>query len=43
MFVIDGKDQHDQQTDDSMAMERSTMKRNGVHWISFKIPDDRQI
>jgi hypothetical protein len=43
VFVIDGKDQHDQQSDDSMAMERSTMKRNGGRWISFRIPDDRQI
>jgi hypothetical protein len=43
VFVIDGKDQHDQQSDDGMAMERSTEKRNSDRWISFRIPDDRQI
>jgi hypothetical protein len=43
VFFIDGKDQHDQQRDDGMEMERSTEKRNNGHWISFKIPDDRQI
>jgi hypothetical protein len=43
MFVIDGKDQHDQQSDDSMAMARSTMKRNRGRWISFRIPDDHHI
>jgi hypothetical protein len=43
MFIIDGKDQHDQQSDDSMTMARSYMKRNDGRWISFKILDDRQI
>jgi hypothetical protein len=43
VFIIDGKDHHDQQSDDSMVMARSTMKRNGGHWISFRIPDDHQI
>jgi hypothetical protein len=32
-FVIDGKDQHVQQSDDGMAMERSTEKRNSDRWI----------
>jgi hypothetical protein len=43
MFVIDGKDHHDQQSNDGMAMERSTEKRNSGHWISFRIFDDHQI
>jgi hypothetical protein len=43
VFVIDGKDQNDQQSDDGMAMARSTVKINSERWISFRIPDDRQI
>jgi hypothetical protein len=33
-FVIDGKDQHVQQSDDGMAMERSTVRRNSDRWIT---------
>jgi hypothetical protein len=43
VFVIDGKDKHDQQSDDGMAMARSIEKSNSDHWISFRIPDDHQI
>jgi hypothetical protein len=33
-FVIDDKDQHVQQSDDGMAMERSTMRSNNDRWIT---------
>jgi hypothetical protein len=33
-FVIDGKDQHVHQSDDGMAMERSTMRRKNGCWIT---------